>query len=93
MLYNNYNYGDLADFVLIQKDGFFNNLIIEDYTYNGKKITRGTKLIKSFKYFVHNGRSLEDIQNQNSRIYIRNFHTSLCLHRLGFLSLRNEDNM
>lgn len=94
MLYNNYNYGDLADFVLIQKDGFFNNLTIEDYTYNGKKITRGTKLIKSFKYFVHNGRSLEDIQNEASRIIQEDKITGkLCIsvHPLDFLSI-SENN-
>ena len=91
---NNYNYEDLADFVLTQKDGFFKNLTIEDYTYNGKKITKGTKLIKSFKYFVHNERSLEDIQNEASRIIQEDKVTGkLCIsvHPLDFLSL-SENN-
>ena len=94
MLYNNYNYEDLADFVLTQKDGFFKNLTIEDYIYNGKKITKGTKLIKSFKYFVHNERSLEDIQNEASRIIQEDKVTGkLCIsvHPLDFLSL-SENN-
>lgn len=94
MLYNNYNYEDLADFVLTQKDGFFKNLTIEDYIYNGKKIKKGTKLIKSFKYFVHNERSLEDIQNEASRIIQEDKVTGkLCIsvHPLDFLSL-SENN-
>ena len=94
MLYNNYDYEDLADFVLTQKEGFFNNLTIEDYIYNGKKITKGTKLIKSFKYFVNNKRSLEDIQNEASRIIQEDKITGkLCIsvHPLDFLSI-SENN-
>jgi hypothetical protein len=56
-----YEYYDLARFVFEQEPGFFNNITVSDYlTENGKKIQKGTKLVRAFKYFAE-GRVLEDI--------------------------------
>ena len=85
-----YEYYDLARFVFEQESGFFNNLTVSDYlTENGKKIQKGTKLVRAFKYFAE-GRVLEDIQNEASRIIQENkIEGTLCLsvHPLDFLSL------
>lgn len=86
-----YGYTELAKFVLQQAQGFFDNLTVCDFiTLNGKKIKAGTKLVKSFKYFAIDNRSLHDIQSEASRIIQENkVEGTLCfsIHPLDFLSL------
>jgi hypothetical protein len=54
---------ELAYFIQEQKEGFFQNLTVSDYTTNnGKVIKQGTKLVKAFRYFMEkNDRRLFDI--------------------------------
>ena len=84
-------YTELADFIGRQEEGFFSNITISDYTtLNGETIKKGTRLIKAFKYFVNNERSLADIQNEASRIIQENkISGKLCLsvHPLDYLSI------
>lgn len=81
---------ELADFIDKQSDGFFSNITVEDFTTNsGKTIKKGTKLVKSFKYFIPESRRLEDIQNEASRIIQEDkIEGTFCLsvHPLDFLS-------
>ena len=88
---NYWDYGELSDFLVKQAPGFYDNITITDYTTrNGKVIKKGTKLVRSFKHFIQNERSLEDIQNKASRIIQENkIEGTLCLsvHPLDFLSL------
>lgn len=89
MLECNYDLNDLADFVFEMRNSFFSNLVAEDYTYNDIKITKGTKLIKSFKHFVLNPTLLEYIQNEASRIIQEDKvegYLHLSVHPLDFLS-------
>ena len=86
-----YGYSQLAEFIESQEAGFFNNLTVEDYTtWSGKVIKKGTKLVKAFKNFIENEKSLIDIQNEASRIIQEDkIEGTLCLsvHPLDFLSL------
>jgi hypothetical protein len=86
-----YGYSQLAEFIEKQEEGFFNNITISDYeTWSGKLIKKGTKLVKAFKHFIDNDRSLTDIQNEASRIIQEDkIEGTLCLsvHPLDFLSL------
>ena len=87
----NYTYKneDLSDFVSVNKKGFFDNTVIDTYFYKDKKIPKGMKLVKAFKYFEENPRSLEDIQNYASRIIQEDkIEGTLCfsVHPLDFLS-------
>ena len=85
-----YNNEDLKDFISVNKEGFFDNTVIDTYFYKDKKIPRGMKLVKAFKYFEENPRSLEDIQNYASRIIQEDkIEGTLCfsVHPLDFLSV------
>lgn len=95
LLEETYGYSQLSDFVFKQQDGFFNNITVEDYqAWDGKIIKAGTKLVKSFKHFIIDNRSLQDIQSEASRIIQENkIEGTLCfsIHPLDFLSL-SENN-
>lgn len=86
-----WGYSQLASFIEDQEDGFFDNITVSDYrAWNGKMIKKGTKLVKAFKHFIENERSLTDIQNEASRIIQENkIEGTLCLsvHPLDFLSV------
>ena len=88
---NQWGYSQLADFIENQESGFFDNITVSDYrAWNGKMIKKGTKLVRAFKHFINNERSLTDIQNEASRIIQEDkIEGTLCLsvHPLDFLSL------
>lgn len=80
----------LANFVTNMREGFFNNIVIQDYEVNGKKIQKGMKLVKAFKFFEEDKYALTDIQNYASRIIQEDkIEGNLCIsvHPLDFLSL------
>ena len=83
--------GDLAEFIELQEKGFFKNTTIEDYRApDGKLIKKGTKLIKAFKHFINDERSLNDIQSEASRIIQEDkIEGILCfsVHPLDYLSV------
>ena len=74
---------------------FYNNALAEPYvTCDGKRIQAGTKVIKSFKYFITATRLLEEIQNKASEIIQENkIEGYLCfsVHPLDYLS-SSENN-
>lgn len=90
-----WGYSELAHFIEDQEPGFFQNLTVADYkSLDGKIIKKGTKLVRAFKHFIHNDRSLADVQNEASRIIQEDkIEGTLCLsvHPLDFLSL-SENN-
>lgn len=90
-VYQIYGYYDLSRFIEKQEEGFFNNITIADAVgWDGKPIPKGTKLVKSFKHFIKDGRSLADLQNEASRLIQEDkVNGTLCLsvHPLDFLSL------
>ena len=82
---------ELADFIQEQKKGFFDNKVIEEYVTNlNEIITKDTKLIKAFKYFIKDKEVLNDLQSRASRIIQENkIEGTLCfsIHPLDYLSV------
>lgn len=91
--YDNY---DLAIFVEKMKEGFFDNEVLFDYILpNDKKIAKGMKLVKAFKYFEEDKSLLTDMQNHASRIIQEDrIEGTLCLsvHPLDFISTSENDS-
>lgn len=85
-----YENEDLAYFIDKMRSDFFNNHLSKDYIhYNNKKIPKGTKFIKAFKYFEEDSRVLTDLQNQASMLIQEDkVSGTLCMsvHPLDFLS-------
>ena len=80
----------LGDFIDSQEEGFYKNRVVEEYLYNNIVITKGTKLLKAFKYFINSNEVLESIQNKASQILQENkIEGKLCLsvHPLDYLSM------
>lgn len=85
----NYDNPDLARFIDIQKSGFYENKVVEDFEYNGEKIPKGMKVIKAFKFFEKNPKKLENLQNAASMLIQEDKITGvLCLsvHPLDYIS-------
>ena len=85
----NYANPDLARFIDIPKEGFYENKVIEDFEYCGEKIPKGMKVIKAFKFFEKNPKKLEDLQNAASMLIQEDKITGvLCLsvHPLDYIS-------
>ncbi len=85
---------DLSNFLSEERKGFYDNVVVEDFDLyqNSKKITikKGTKLIKSFKYFLNDPKVLNDLQSKASRIIQENkIDGTLCfsVHPLDYLSV------
>lgn len=90
-LYDHYEVEDLADFVYTMKKSFFSNVVSEDYeTPSGEIITKGTKLIKAFKYFIKDKEFLAELQDLASQIIqLDKVEGYMCLsvHPLDYLSV------
>lgn len=86
-------YDDLGRFLEHQKDGFFKNVVVEEYQlYDDKKtvITKNSKLTKAFKHFIKNEKVLNDLQIKASRLIQENkIEGKLCfsIHPLDYLSI------
>ena len=84
-----YELTDLVDFICANIEGFYTNSVCEDYIYKDKKIPKGMKLVRAFKYFEEEKIILDDIQTRASRIIQEDkVEGVLCLsvHPLDFLS-------
>ena len=71
------------------KDFYSNCLFTEYKMHDGKKIQKGTKVVKSFKYFIDDEKLLHDIQNKASEIIQENKvegYLVFSVHPLDFLS-------
>lgn len=83
-------YDSLGRFLDHQKDGFYLNQVIEEYNFLGKIITKGTKLLKAFKYFISDEQLLHQLQDKASMILQENkIEGTLCfsVHPLDYLSI------
>ena len=84
-----YHNEDLGWFVNSNRTGFFSNYVVNDYEYNGKKIPKGMKLVKAFKFFFSDPVIIDMVQSEASRIIQENkVEGILCfsVHPLDFLS-------
>ena len=74
----------------INPEAFYQNCLDRDYIVNeDKKIQQGTKIIKSFKYFITDEKLLADVQNRASMLIQENKvegHLCFSVHPLDFLS-------
>ena len=80
----------LRDFLNANRDGFFDNKVIADYKVNDDVvITKGSKLLKAFKYFIKDEEERKWLQDKASvAIQECKITGKLCLsvHPLDFLS-------
>ena len=84
-----YHNEDLGWFVNANRNGFFSNYVVNNYEYNGKKIPKGMKLVKAFKFFFSDPAITDMVQSEASRIIQENkVEGILCfsVHPLDFLS-------
>lgn len=89
-----YQNTDLANFLKFNENSFFDNKVKETYRTSTKIIPKGSKIVKSFKYFVKDPKELADLQTQASMIIQEDkIEGTLCfsVHPLDFLSL-SENN-
>lgn len=85
---------DLADFLLFAKESFFANILVKDYYYGSKKISKGIKITRAFKYFEDDARLLDAFQTKASMILQEDKVTGflhLSIHPLDFLTI-SENN-
>lgn len=92
MVFNVYQNDALGAFLEQEEEGFYQNVVIEDYPLcncHGKKIAKGTKLLKAFKYFEEDPNTLKVLQDKASVIIQEDkVEGTLCLsvHPLDYLS-------
>lgn len=86
-------YDDLGRFLDRQKEGFYDNRVIKDFTACDEKCTiikKNSKLVKAFKYFVDNENVLNTLQSKASQLIQENkIEGTLCfsVHPLDYLSI------
>jgi len=83
-------YEEAAEFINDHRNGFFDNILDDNYKLNdGSILPKGMKLLKCLKFFISNQVALEEIQNEGSRIIQENKVSGyLCVsvHPLDYLS-------
>lgn len=91
-LFDNYSH-PLARFLRnLSTEEFYANSLLNDYTIlekDDKKIPSGSKVVKSFKYFIDDIKLLADLQNKASAIIQENKvegYLTFSIHPLDFLS-------
>ena len=86
-VHDNFNNPVLAEFIDENLDSFFENKVTK--VAKGSIIPEGMKLVKAFKYFEHNKKTLRSIQDMASQLIQENkIKGTLCfsVHPLDFLS-------
>lgn len=90
---NQFNNNDLIAFIDRNKNGLLNNLVVDD-NFSIKRLKKGDKLLKSFKYFSYDEDELRKAQDLASQ-YIQKTKVKgiLCLsvHPLDFMTI-SENN-
>lgn len=90
-------FDELGRFLDRQRKGFFKNSVVEEYIVTTDKtttITKNTKLVKAFKYFIKNESVLNELQSKASQLIQENkIEGTLCfsIHPLDYLSV-SENN-
>lgn len=86
-----YHEYDLVDFIMVNRDNFYDNKVNQEYETRSKKIIpKNTKLIKAFKFFELGDTALREVQDRASRLIQEDkIEGNLCLsvHPLDYLSL------
>lgn len=89
-----FNNNNLVHFLECNKEGFFNNLVVND-DFSIKRLKKGDKLLKSFKYFTEDNSELRDAQDLASR-YIQKAKVKgkLCLsvHPFDFMTISDNNS-
>ena len=88
-IFDTYDNEILAHFLEEIRDDFFSNKLSKDYHTESFIISKGTKIVKAFKYFEHDEKALTDLQNQASMIIQEDrVNGVLCMsvHPLDYLS-------
>lgn len=91
-VFNLFPDSELATFLdeFVNSEDFYNNSLRRDFILSsGKKIPKGTKVVRSLKHFISDEVLLQDIQSRASELIQENKVTgTLCLsaHPLDFLS-------
>ena len=83
-------YDSLGRFLDRQREGFYKNQVTVEYHWNGRIITKGTKLLKAFKHFIEDEQILHHLQDRASMILQENkIEGTLCfsVHPLDYLSI------
>ena len=91
---NTYGNDALADFIEMNKEGFFSNKVMNNYEHETITIMQGMKLLKAFKFFEDDAVTLNKLQSAASMIIQENkIEGTLCLsvHPLDYLS-SSENN-
>ena len=89
IVYNTYSNEALGSFLEQESDGFFDNIVVRQYESSKGTIPKGMKLVKAFKYFESDKKTLENIQDCASRVIQENkIEGTLCfsVHPLDYLS-------
>ena len=91
-LFNSYS-NPLSQFLqTLSTEEFYSNTLEKDYILDfkeNKKISKGSKVIKSFKYFIEDEKLLHDLQDKASIIIQENKvsgYLTFSIHPLDFLS-------
>lgn len=91
-IFNDYSHPLVRFLSKLSSDEFFLNTLSTDYIIDAKenkKIQAGTKIIKSFKYFIDEEKLLRDLQNKASELIQENKvegYLTFSIHPLDFLS-------
>ena len=89
-LASQHGYYDLMYYLRAEKEGFFANKVVEEYPVGSAVITKGTKLVRTFKHFIQDKKQLQKFQEEASRIIQENkIEGRLCfsVHPLDYLSI------
>lgn len=85
---------ELIHFLELNKEGFFNNLVVNN-DFNIKRLKKGDKLLKSFKYFAYDENELRAAQDLASQ-YIQKakIKGKLCLsvHPFDFMTISDNNS-
>lgn len=94
-LYNNLELYALSRYLLTRSvDEFFSNTVAEEYVYNDEVIPKGMKLLRSFKFFIHDEQLLFQVQQLASAIIAEDKvegYPCISVHPLDYLSI-SENN-
>ena len=87
---NTFDNGELANFIDLNKESFFHNLVDKEGMYGSLGVKKGMKLVKAFKFFEKDKEVLYKLQSMASQIIQEDkIEGQLCfsVHPLDYLSI------